>query len=68
MPLQCLCIKLITIYLRLEVLFIFSSASFGVVILTVLIANSNNKQLHSKLVMQTSTTLLLLLFCVHVYF
>ena len=68
MPLQCLDMKLITVYLGLEVLSIFSSASFGVMILTVLIANSNNKQLHSKLVMQISTTLLLLLFCVHVYF
>ena len=55
--------KLITEYLRLEVLFIFSSTSFGAMILTVPTAISNNKQLHSKVVMQTGTTLLLLLFC-----
>ena len=62
---------LITVFLRLEVLFICSSASSGAAILTILIAISDNKQLHSKLVMQTSTALLLLLFCVHcdhVYF
>ena len=67
-PLQAYKMELTTVFLKLEMLFICSSASFEAVILTVLIAISNNKQLHSKLVMETSTTLLLLLFCVHIYF
>ena len=56
--------------LRLEVWF-SSSARSGAVIMTILIAISDNKQLLSKPVTQTSTALLLLLFCVHcdhVYF